>query len=183
MPLEKARFLLGTDVFLVQINPISYAINYPKTVEEIYTNVIKGKSVTVNAAHDNPQILSFELVFFSTVNDNAIGNALGRGSNTVQENIDKFVKMAKDSQVAKYNGLTFAWGTLLFHGLLTSFNVNNTMFLENGMPIRASASVTMVETPEPEEIMSSNSSSPFNKFMGIGSKIRSTVNHLTRFLP
>jgi hypothetical protein len=199
MPLEKARLLLGNDNELkVPFNPVSYIVKCPKKVEEAYINVAGKGFEIVNTVRDEPRSLSFELTFFSFTHEgsagvnktmtqtvNTVKNTLGAGSGTVQENLDKLFNMVSESQSSQYNGLTFAWKDLIFHGYVANIDVQHTMFAEDGSSIRASVSVMMIETPDPAESDFSGIDTPTTEsdFENMANGTFTAAKSLNGFLP
>ena len=161
--LEKAKFLLGNDAEVeVQFNPSSYSINCPKTVERLFEDLSSTRGI-VSGVRNEARVLNFELVFDSYVNEHtglqgalvtgvldALKGKLGIESRTVQERVEELLELVELSQDETYGGLTFAWGEQVFHGILDNMSINYTVFLLDGSPARATISVSMTETPEPD---------------------------------
>ncbi|GHV29892.1 hypothetical protein FACS189481_3360 [Clostridia bacterium] len=164
MKLEKAKILLGSDAEMeLQFNPATYVLSCPKSVDRVYEDLKKEGGGVVSGSRDEARILGFKLIFDSYYNEDGtiVNNAtkkvvdfaknqLGRGSKTVQENLEMFSQMIEESQQGQYNGLTFAWGDLIFHGLIHKVDAVYTMFMSDGTPARANTSIVMVETPDPD---------------------------------
>ncbi|GHU84894.1 hypothetical protein FACS1894198_1560 [Clostridia bacterium] len=164
MSLEKAKILLGSDDEMeLQFNPVTYALSCPKKVNRVYEDITKKEKSVVSGSRDEARIFGCRLIFDSSFNENGTvinsatkkvvdfaKNQLGRGSKTVQENLEKLFGMIETSQQGQYNGLTFAWGDFIFHGLINKADMEYKMFLSNGEPARASVSIAMIETPDPD---------------------------------
>ena len=172
MGLEKALFLLGDDdEMMVQFNPVTYSVSCPKTIERLYEDLTEDMGI-VSGARDEARQLSLELIFYSydfdVENPNAslgtqakniaksmakseLMSALGKNGASVSENIEHLYYMIEESQEEEYNGLTFAWGNFVFHGLVANISLSYDTFNIIGEPGKATVSIQMIETPDPND--------------------------------
>ena len=172
MGLEKAWFLLGDDdKMMVQFNPVTYSVSCPKAVERLYEDLTEDAGI-VNSARDEARQLNLELVFYSydfnvenpnaslgtqaknmakSMAKSALKNALGQNGDSASENIEHLYYMIEASQEEEYNGLTFAWGNFVFHGLVSNISFRYDTFNIIGEPGKATVSIQMIETPDPND--------------------------------
>ncbi|MDR2817709.1 MAG: hypothetical protein LBB04_03225 [Oscillospiraceae bacterium] len=168
MKLEKAKLLLGLGTEMeLQFNPVTYVLSCPKEVNRVYEDITKKEeglpNSVVSGSRDEARVFGCKLVFDSSSNEEGAvinnvtrrivdfaKNQLGKSPKTVQENLETFFEMVETSQQCQYNGLTFAWGDFIFHGLVNRADVEYKMFLSNGEPARANIAIAMTETPDPD---------------------------------
>lgn len=145
--LEKAKIIsLDTgEVFPVQFNPQDLTIS--KTVEWIPIS-IKGKdSSQTEHSGGKPASFTVKLLFDST--------DLGLDVRTQYEML---VRMAQPQSLIPFitrkepPKCRFVWGPIIsFTAVITNISQHFTMFLGNGMPVRAKVNVTMQEVKSKEE--------------------------------
>ena len=146
MALEKMKIKAYTDSkftkqvgsdFLVYINPDKYAhtysIEYDKKRQAQGSN---GPSPIFNKyMSDN---VNFELVFDGT---GVVPSALPGAPSTVEQQINAFRTLVYtyNGNIHRPNFLALSWGTLLFKCVLQKLNLNYTLFMSDGKPLRARA--------------------------------------------
>jgi hypothetical protein len=111
-----------------------------------------------------------------TVGNKVLG-ALNKKSKNVPEMLDSFFDMVEESQKREYNGLTFAWGNLIFHGLVKNANVNFSMFMPNGTSAMATVAVELIETPTSD----SNKVEEVNNKSGLINKLTDKLSSMLPF--
>lgn len=143
-------------VYVAQVNPESYALNYKLLYEESQQPGTSGKSARVQLK--KPEELTFDFLFDHTGvirSENRLAEQLGVGEEVrkvqrlskelgVEADIQKFKRflMHFDDKSHQPNSLILNWGTLLFKCVLTDLSITYTLFRPNGIPIRAVASAT-----------------------------------------
>ena len=135
-------FAIPAGVYFAQINPASYTLNY----NLIYTSEQKPGSSSKNATVNikKPETLTFDFVFDGTgvvKNEFSTQSFLGeRGVETDLKLFKEFlIDFHGDTHRPKY--LVIQFGTLLFHCVATSLNIEYKLFNNAGAPIRAIAKV------------------------------------------
>lgn len=146
MPLEKA--ILGNtvngDKIPVQFNPEEYTlsreVNYAQAA-------IPGLSAPIlQFVNGNMQTLQMEL-FLDSYEEHKVGS---KTVNTAQSDVRALVKqvtelMAIDPSTHAPPVLLFTWGSLAFTCVLASCSQRYTMFLPDGIPVRARLTVSFNE--------------------------------------
>ena len=94
----------------------------------------------------NPAVLSVEL-FFDTYED----------KKSVKEYTDQLMEMALvDADKHRPPAIQFTWGDLTFEGFVESLTLRYTMFLSDGKPCRATASLSIKENKTAKEQLEQN---------------------------
>lgn len=116
---------LGEETFLVQYNPTSLKFSGNAGIyqeeEEKKENQIKGAGYLS---------MSVDLVF----------HAVNEGDASVFHTMEKMMQTIKTSAT---KGVKFAWGNILVEGEITGFNGSYKMFNLLGMPLSATAGLTI----------------------------------------
>lgn len=125
----------GSD-FQVYINPEKYAHSYNIEYKNRQAQGSNGPSPIFNKyMSDN---VNFELVFDGT---GVVPSALPGAPSTVEKQITAFRTLVYtyNGNIHRPNFLSLSWGTLLFKCVLKSLNINYTLFMPDGKPLRARA--------------------------------------------
>lgn len=139
----------------VGINPSKYSTKYSVTYKSQSAAAGAGSSQTLGQV--NAPTCDFQLIFDGT-------GIVYKSNNDVAEQIEAFKKL-----VYSYNGsahqpnhLVLIWGRSdFFEGVITSFNIDFTLFKPNGVPLRATVNLGLVESKSPEKItLDAKQSSP-----------------------
>jgi hypothetical protein len=153
--LEKAKIqVLGknssiTETFEVMFNPANYTIHSGNT---FHRNTVPGTSMPVTQfVSGDPTALTVEL-FFDTfiMSETEISNSISSPTRTELKDVRNFTDqvtklMDIDSELHAPPICTFAWGTFQFKGVVEKTDQTITMFLSNGVPVRAKLTVTFKE--------------------------------------
>lgn len=147
--LEKAKIITiepaGTE-FEVLFNPTDYKLNRSNQFAEV---AIPGLAAPLlQFAHGNAQTLTMQL-FFDTYDPNlATGQSLS-GNKKIQKDDDVRLYTSQVTDLLKINShlhappiCQFSWGNLNFIGVLQQADLRCTLFLPNGVPVRATVDVT-----------------------------------------
>jgi len=153
-------------VYTAQINPDGYSLGYSVEFDEAQAGGTSGKSARMNVK--KPDNLTLNFIFDSTgvipppiAAQNVIREA-GIDTNipffnetqAVARKLDKEIGVeadlllfrefliGMDSEKHSVRHLILHWGTLLFKCVLTTLEVQYTLFNPNGVPIRATATAT-----------------------------------------
>ncbi len=167
---------VGEGLFLAQVNPENYSINYSVYYRE--DEQAAGASGYDPQWEKNlPRTMRFEFLFDGTgaipssvselqsqapqpVQD-VIGEVASRASVIGQiEHFENTVfKVRGDTHVPNY--LLINWGTLVFKCRMRDMNIVHKLFSPEGFPLRASVNATFLEvTPEEDESRETNRESP-----------------------
>ncbi len=93
---------------------------------------IAGKSRTLNLS-----------LLFDTYLPPELDNPTERGQDVTFYTKKILALMEKDSEGKTVPKVIFSWGSMRFEGILVDIRENYTMFLPNGMPVRAKLDITM----------------------------------------
>jgi nucleoid-associated protein YgaU len=125
--------------FRVLFNPTEYRLNKTNQFNEV---VIPGASAPlIQFGHGDAQTLTMQL-FFDTydpkfMDDQPIKNKDVRFYTQQVTDLLKINEKLHAPPVCR-----FSWGSLIFHGVLQQADLNCTLFLPSGIPVRATVSVT-----------------------------------------
>ena len=156
MALEKAKLTVeresGSESFPVQFNPSEYNIaenvnysekNIPGTAGPI-TQFVSGASASLNLS------LTFD-TYDTPVN--GVRESQEKGELTEQKprnptDVSRLTRrvaelVAIDGSLHRPPMVTFSWGSLSFKGVVTDIKQTFTMFMPNGMPVRARVELTL----------------------------------------
>lgn len=146
MGLERASITdLDTgDSFEVLFNPAEYRLAKDNTFAQA---AVPGLgSPLLQFVHGNLRTLDLEL-FFDTFEEHrhagAVINAAGDDVRRLTRRVVDLLEINPDSHAPPV--VLFAWGDLTFRGVLARANQRFTMFLESGVPVRATVEVTFNE--------------------------------------
>ncbi len=129
----------GGDSFYVQFNPAEYSLD--SSIQYSEKNVpgldgpigqyIAGNSTTLNMS-----------LYFDTYSPPTLTQPT-EGGTDVTEYTKKISKlMLIDGQLHRVPQVTFSWGSLQFSGIILNVKETYTMFLSDGMPVRARVDLT-----------------------------------------
>ena len=143
MTLQKATLhsLDGDDyTFTFMYNPTSISISRKVNVSENDGALTKDKGIPkVSFAHPKATTISIKDIVFDTYENNSdrdVGNKINKLTKTV-----KFIEAKKRPPV-----YIFAWGNINYlRCYVESVDYQLTLFLPNGTPVRAKASMTLKE--------------------------------------
>ncbi|CAN5424492.1 hypothetical protein BH09BAC1_BH09BAC1_21580 [soil metagenome] len=139
----------------VGINPSKYSTKY--SVSYTGQTSVSGPGTTQVLSKVNSPTCDFQLIFDGT------GIAY-KSNKDVAEQLEDFKKLIYD-----YNGdghqpnhLVLIWGRSdFFQGVITSFDITFTLFKPNGVPLRATSNLALIETKSPKKIIAeANQQSP-----------------------
>lgn len=119
--------------FSVLTNPEKYSVNYK-------VNYNKDKALGDN--QDNPKFQSSEspnLTFDFIFDGTGVLQDVGATKKDVITQIEEFKKVVfkYEGKIHKPYHLKIAWGSLIFHGVLTDMTIEYKLFLPSGEPLRA----------------------------------------------
>lgn len=126
---------VGSD-FQVYINPEKYTHTYNIEYKNRQAQGSNGPSPIFNKYMSDD--VKFELVFDGT---GVVPSALPGAPSTVEQQISDFRKLTftYNGNIHRPNFLALSWGTLLFKCVLKTLNLNYTLFMPDGKPLRARA--------------------------------------------
>lgn len=157
---SKYKEKVPNGVYQVFFNPQELKKNYK--IE--YSDAQAAGSTATNQKYNKhkPETLDLNLVFDGT---GATGNELLGSSNilSVPLQIELFKKVTLEFKGETHSPrhLIIIWGTFIFKGRLTKFDLTYNLFNPNGIPLRAKASTTFIGSLENVlRIAQENKSSP-----------------------
>lgn len=130
----------GTNPFVVWINPASYRYTRKILYNDRQAQGSSGPSPEFNRVGDED--LSFELVFDAT---GVIPVPNGQSyANGVTDAINQFIAMVATLKgtIHSPNYLVVGWAQMQFQCVLTSMQIDYTLFSPSGVPLRAKMAVT-----------------------------------------
>lgn len=139
--LTKAKLQIeGGDEFEVQFNPAEYSLDSSIKYSE---KTVPGQDGPIGQyIAGNSSSLSLTL-YFDTYQPPTLDNQ-AEGGTDVTEYTKKLTKLTLiDGTLHRVPLVTFLWGSLQFCGVIISVKESYTMFLSNGMPVRAKVSISM----------------------------------------
>lgn len=148
---EKAKLLVETgDTISVMFNPAEYSLDRNINYSE---KAIPGLNAPIlQFASGGSSTLSLSL-FFDTYIPPTLFNPKEGGSD-VREYTKKIMELTQvKANLHRPPIVTFKWGSLMFKGIIESTSQKFTMFLENGVPVRARMEVKFKEAPDIETLM------------------------------
>ena len=151
MALQKAKIIvISSDksndekTIPVMFNPNEYKIS--KNVNYNTTNIQGRKSKKISYKNGDPATLSLDLFFDGDVKYTA------KEELKEAENVRKYTERILDLLVPGENGhppiCKFIWGKFTFVGYISSATETFTKFTQEGIPIRATVSLTIMEKPD-----------------------------------
>lgn len=128
----------GIGSITVLINPASYTHNHQVSYEKTQPQGAPG--TTLKFKGTPPETVSFELHFDST-------GAIPGSTSPVQKQVESFKNtcFTYNGNIHEPNYLLISWGSLVFKCKLTSLNLTYTLFMSDGTPLRAKATVNFEE--------------------------------------
>ncbi|MDR1354292.1 MAG: hypothetical protein LBJ38_02015 [Oscillospiraceae bacterium] len=159
MGLEKAKLIASDGKELeVQFNPDAYSIESIRHVGKRHEGVSgTGKRWVVVGVCEKSRILSFQLHFYCYVDEGIKNQVIDKVKSTgfaskfaskektAAQRVDELRGIVAASQEA---GLTFLWGSVVFHGYVLRMLERVMMFTSTGAPVWVVVEVEIVETPE-----------------------------------
>lgn len=160
--LGKVKFIFYTDADVPGIgipyqpayNPTSFSVSHSLGYDD-------GKEVSASNLPKkflglNPRTLTMELFFDGTGASPSSTDLVAKATsalglpaiNTVDIQVRAFLNLAYKIQPKTHEAsfVMVIWGTFIMTGVVSSANVNYTMFAPNGRPLRAKVSLTINET-------------------------------------
>lgn len=140
---------MAQEIFEVMFNPASFSMRHNNTFQKLQGINTSGRQA--HYSHSMSDEVSLDLVFDGTgVNDFGLETALGIGTDTVAEQIEKFLNLCfyMDGEIHEPKFLKLQWGDgplSDFDCRLKSADINYTSFEKSGAPLRAELRVTFVE--------------------------------------
>lgn len=154
MALEKAKIIIkdGPDKdkeIPVMFNPSEYKIS--KRVNYNTQNVQGKKDKPISYKNGDPASLELELFFDCDMKYNSKEETVAEQN--VRKYTDRILKLLIPvSSDEKSPGVPptcqFAWGTFIFVGYISSANQSFTRFTQEGVPVRATVNLTIMEKPD-----------------------------------
>ncbi len=154
--MEKLKILAYKDIartskvgeIEVGINPSKYSTKYSVTYNS--QSAASGAGSTQVLGQVNSPTCDFQLIFDGT-------GIVYKSNKDVAEQIEDFKKL-----IYSYNGtahqpnhLVLIWGRSdFFEGVITSFDISFTLFKPNGVPLRATVNLNLIESKSPKKITS-----------------------------
>lgn len=147
------------DTYVVQVNPSSYTLNHLLKYSHRQGQGFSGSEAVYS--NSEPTTLQFEFLFDGTgvvpppaeLSDVPLIGALasslsGNDQFNVKDEIEKFNQVVYDydGEIHRPRQLLLVWGTLAFPCALTSLNYRFTLFKPDGMPLRAIATCSFLES-------------------------------------
>lgn len=129
----------GTETIPVSFNPTEYSIS--RGVRYSEKNVPGLNEPVGQFAAGDSTMLSVTLIFDTYKPPTP--EQPQEGGTDVTESTEKIRNLTQiDGKLHRIPKVTFSWGSLQFEGIITDVKESYTMFLANGMPVRAKVDVT-----------------------------------------
>lgn len=137
----------------VMFNPSDYSIDKKVTYKGQYTN--SSTDNTLQYTSISPRTLNFTLVFDTYMKMNtdislkSIKDIKQLFEDRAKEDVRVYTSVIEsltkyDDTISKTPDILFKWGTFEFKGVIVSLNQKFTMFLSNGLPVRAKLIIKMI---------------------------------------
>lgn len=139
MSLEKARIYIKqkgqfkNPPLEVMFNPAEYTVKYQNN----FNKYVESKSVSQIFVGQKPPVLSMTL-FLDTYET----------KESVRDHVDRILELM-DAVDDEPTICTFCWGGFRFDGILISANQEYTMFLDSGIPVRATVNAQFIFYEDP----------------------------------
>lgn len=144
---------LKNNTIKVMFNPSDYSIDKKVTYKGLYTN--SSTNNTLQYTSISPRTLKFTLVFdtYMKINTDISLKSLKDLKQLFQDRAKEDVRVYTsviealtkyDDTISKTPKILFKWGTFEFKGVIVSLNQKFTMFLGNGLPVRAKLTIEML---------------------------------------
>ncbi|MEM7374087.1 MAG: LysM peptidoglycan-binding domain-containing protein [Bacteroidota bacterium] len=143
MAFADCDFSIPEGVFVAQVNPDSYSLNYTVEYDESQAQGTSGRNARMH--RKGPGKLKLDFLFDST---GAVPSSLGVQNLSKELGVEADLILFKkfligfNSETHRTRFLILHWGTLLFKCVLINLDIKFTLFQPNGVPIRAVASAT-----------------------------------------
>lgn len=144
----KAQLIVETGTTIqVDINPTEYQLD--SSIQYSEQNV-PGLNTTIGQ-YVGGNGLSLNMSFyFDTYQPPTLENPMESGSDVSEKTKEVANLMLIDGTLHRVPEVTFSWGSLSFTGVITNVKENYTMFLADGMPVRAKVDVTFKSSYDKE---------------------------------
>lgn len=144
---------LKNNTIKVMFNPSDYSIDKKVTYKGLYTN--SSTNNTLQYTSISPRTLKFTLVFdtYMKINTDISLKSLKDLKQLFQDRAKEDVRVYTsviealtkyDDTISKTPKILFKWGTFEFKGVIVGLNQKFTMFLGNGLPVRAKLTIEML---------------------------------------
>ena len=139
LPVEKAKFTPKTGPnqtpFLVHFNPVSLQFSVSNTLKEEGSGKTRKQYTTQGTGK-----LTMDLIFDNTADGNDVRKATSQIAALMEPD-----PASSGSQKQVPSVVLFEWGAYKFQGMMESYKETLDFFSANGVPLRASVNITMVE--------------------------------------
>ncbi|MDE7299007.1 MAG: LysM peptidoglycan-binding domain-containing protein [Lachnospiraceae bacterium] len=141
--MEKAKLITeGKKEITVQFNPAEYQIaNSVRYAEKPIVGFDGAVSQFISGSN---AVLNLTLYFDTYIPPRAGGTDEG-GTNVALKTREITALAQIDGSLHRPPQVTFSWGAVNFKGIITEVKESYTMFLSDGMPVRAKVELTMKE--------------------------------------
>ncbi len=144
--MEKAKLILEkagqekNEEIIVQFNPAEYQIS--NSVQYTDKTAVGFDGAVSQFVAGSNAVLSMSLYFDTYIPPGM--NGAGEGGTNVTNLTKKIVNLVQiEGSLHRPRQITFSWGAIQFKGVLTEVKESYTMFLSNGMPVRAKLDITL----------------------------------------
>lgn len=139
--MEKAKLITEQKTEIeVQFNPAEYQIS--NSVQYAEKTIVGFEGAVSQFVAGGNAVLNLTL-YFDTYKPPGVDGTEEGGTN-VGEQTQKIIKLVKmDGSLHRPQQVTFSWGAINFKGVITEAKESYTMFLSDGMPVRAKLELTM----------------------------------------
>lgn len=140
MGIKKATLSIeGGETLQVMFNPASYNLSFSATYSEKRIVGLDGPIQQYVAG--NSETLEMTL-YFDTYQPPTLQNASESGTDVTKITKKLAALVQIDGSLHRPPKVTFKWGGIQFSGVVTNVNQSYTMFLADGMPVRAKVDLT-----------------------------------------
>lgn len=142
--------------FQKEIQTISLPVN-PESLSQNYKIEFKKEQGQGNEGTDPKYVFTapeeLKLDFIMDGTETIEGYAYNSGGHSVRDQLDVFLKAVytMNSKTHRPNFVIVQWGNISFQGVLSTLDVNYTLFKSNGDPLRAKISTTFKKYLNDEE--------------------------------
>lgn len=151
MALQKAKIIVISSkksnkekTIPVMFNPSEYKIS--KNVNYNTTNIQGKQSKKIIYKNGEPATLSLELFFNCDVKYNAKQEL--KSEENVRKYTERILRLLIPDESGQPPTCKFIWGKFTFVGYVSSATETFTRFTQEGIPIRATVSLTIIEKPD-----------------------------------
>ncbi len=136
----KAKLLIeGKNAFDVEFNPSEYSLDSSIQYSEKSVSGLDGPIGQYIAGNSTTLNITF---LFNTYNPPTLDKPQESGSDVTKYTKKLASLTLIDGKLHRVPTVTFSWGSIQFKGIITNVKESYTMFLANGMPVRAKVDVT-----------------------------------------